>query len=85
MQEIEYVFVVVGAIVTEPLVAPLVEKLAPVQLVALVDDQVRIVFCPDATEVGFAESDAVTAGPYAMSVASKAVVEQRGSTPPVQL
>ena len=46
---------------TAPLVAPLVVKFVPLQVVALVEDQVTTVSCPLVTEAGTADNIAVGA------------------------
>ena len=61
--ETEYAVVVVGVTVTDPESAPPVEKLVPVQLVALADVHVTTADCPAEMLVGLVTSDVVTAGP----------------------
>jgi hypothetical protein len=51
----------VAETVTEPLMAPFVGKPMPVQEFALLEDQVRIMFSPEATAVGLAERETVGA------------------------
>jgi hypothetical protein len=69
VHEILYVVVTDGLTVTDPLTAPPVEKLVPAQLVAFTDDHVISAGCPAEILVGFVTNDAVTAGPYEISVA----------------
>ena len=54
-----YVVVAVGDAETEPEIALPVEKFVPVQDVAFVELQVKVVALPETTEVGFADKDAV--------------------------
>ena len=64
VQVTEYEVVLPGTTLSNPLVAPPVEKFVPVQEVAFVEDQVRVEELPWTTEVGSAVSVAVgrTAG-----------------------
>lgn len=59
----EYVVVVDGVTVTEPDDRPPVSKLVPVQVVEFSDDHVMSADCPSEILVGFATSEALTAGP----------------------
>ena len=59
VQLIEYVVVAAGDTATDPEAVFPVEKLVPVQEVALVDDHVKVDDCPPVIKVGFATRFAV--------------------------
>lgn len=81
VQVTEYAVLTVGLTITEPDVAPLVEKLVPVQLVASVDDHEMPASEPLLMVVGVAVSVAVGCTPVRVqSVADETLDEQHASS-----